>query len=107
MPENNQPKPPSWEEEIFESIDPGTEENKYFRWVDSPASSSSLPLPPAPEITPASLLNPKAFDAIVQKLVEINTGMWIFPKDAPILVRAVLKAIAKVNKERNERQDQR
>ena len=28
MPEDNQPKPSSWEEEIFESIDPGAEEKK-------------------------------------------------------------------------------
>jgi len=125
MDENNQPKPPSWEEEIFESINPSPEENKYFRWVDSPrASNSSLPPdptadwigphsglnfgplefkqkqtpPPAPEITPASLLySLQAFDAIVQKLVEINAGRWIFPEDAPILVRAVLKAIVEVN----------
>ena len=63
--------------------------------------------PPAPEITPASLLNSlQAFDAIVQKVVEINAGRWIFPEDAPIIVRAVLKAIAEVNNERNERQDQ-
>ena len=63
--------------------------------------------PPAPKITPASLLNSlQAFDAIVQKLVEINAGRWIFPEDAPIIVRAVLKAIAEVNNERNERQDQ-
>ena len=107
MPENNQPKPPSWEEEIFESIDPGTEENKYVRWVYTP-SNSSLPPTPAPEITPTSLLySLQAFDAIVQKVVEINAGRWIFPEDAPTLVRAVLKAIAEVNKERNERQDQR
>ncbi len=97
MPEDNQPKPPSWEEEIFESIYTGTEENKYVRWVYTP-SNSSLPPTPAPEITPASLLySLQAFDAIVQKVVEINAGRWIFPEDAPILVRAVLKAIAEVN----------
>lgn len=107
MTEDNQPKPPSWEEEIFESIYTGTEENKYVRWVYTP-SNSSLPPTPAPEITPASLLNSlQAFDAIVQKVVEINAGRWIFPEDAPILVRAVLKAIVEVNNERNERQNQR
>ena len=63
--------------------------------------------PPAPEITPSSILNSlQAFDAIVQKVVEINAGRWIFPEDAPIIVRAVLNAIAEVNNERNERQDQ-
>lgn len=97
MTEDNQPKPPSWEEGIFESIDFGTEENKYVRWVYTP-SNSSLPPTPAPEITPASLLySLQAFDAIVQKVVEINAGRWIFPEDAPILVRAVLKAIVEVN----------
>ena len=79
--------------------DPSPEENKYFRWAGSPhASNSSLPSPPAPEITPSSLLNSlQSFDSIVQKVVEINAGRWIFPEDAPILVRAVLKAIAEVN----------
>ena len=134
MPEDNQPKPPSWEEEIFESIDPGTEEKKreflkqgtsWLRsvapyptsdWIGPHSGLNFGPLefkqkqtpPPAPEITPTSLLNSlKAFDAIVQKVVEINAGRWIFPEDAPILVRAVLKAIAEVNNERNERQNQR
>lgn len=107
MTEDNHPKPSSWEEKVFESIVPGSEENKYVRWVYTP-SNSSLPPTPAPEITPSSLLDSlQAFDAIVQKVVEINAGRWIFPEDAPILVRAVLKAIAEVNKERNERQDQR
>ena len=97
MPEDNQPKPPSWEEEIFESIDPRPEEHKYVRWAYTP-SNSSLPPTPAPEITPTSLLNSlQAFDAIVQKVVEINAGRWIFPEDVPILVRAVLKAIVEVN----------
>ena len=134
MPEDNQPKPPSWEEEIFESIDPGTEEKKreflkqgtsWLRsvapyptsdWIGPHSGLNFGPLefkqkqtpPPAPEITPTSLLNSlTAFDAIVQKVVEINAGRWIFPEDAPILVRAVLKAIAEVNNERNERQNQR
>lgn len=134
MDENNQPKPPSWEEEIFESIDPGTEEKKreflkqgtsWLRsvapdptadWIGPHSGLNFGPLefkqkqtpPPAPEITPASLLNSlQAFDAIVQKVVEINAGRWIFPEDAPILVRAVLKAIVEVNNERNERQNQR
>ena len=72
------------------------------------AIPTSLPPPPAPEITPTSLLNSlQEFDAIVQKLVEINAGRWIFPEDAPTLVRAVLKAITEVNNERNERQNQR
>lgn len=72
------------------------------------AIPTSLPSPPAPEITPSSLLNSlQAFDAIVQKVVEINAGRWIFPEDAPILVRAVLNAITEVNNERNEKQNHR
>jgi hypothetical protein len=134
MPEDNQPKPSSWEEEIFESIDPGAEEKKreflkqgtsWLRsvaphptadWIGPHSGLNFGPLEfkqkqtplPAPEITPTSLLySLQVFDAIVQKVVEINAGRWIFPEDAPILVRAVLKAIVEVNNERNERQNQR
>lgn len=63
--------------------------------------------PPAPEITPASLLNSlQAFDAIVQKVVEINAGRWLFPKDASVVVRTVLQAMAEVSNGRQNK-DQR
>ena len=133
MPEDNQPKPSSWEEEIFESIDPGTEEKKreflkqgtsWLRsvapdptadWIGPHSGLNFGPLefkqkqtpPPAPEITPASLLySLQAFDAIVQKVVEINAGRWLFPEDASVVVRTVLQAMAEVSNGRQNK-DQR
>lgn len=133
MDEDDQPKPPSWEEEVFESIDPGTEERKreflnqgtsWLRsvapdpaadWIGPHSGLNFGPLefkqkqtpPHAPEITPTSLLNSlQAFDAIVAKVSEINQGRCIFLEDASVVVRTVLQAMAEVSNGRQNK-DQR
>ncbi len=58
MTEDNQPKPPSWEEEIFESIDPGTEEKKReFLKQGTSWLRSVAPYPTSDWIGPHSGLN--------------------------------------------------
>ena len=61
--------------------------------------------PPRPDLE-SLLKSLDRFDAIVQKVVEINAGRWLFPEDASVVVRMVLQAMAEVSNGRQNK-DQR
>lgn len=66
------------------------------------AIPTSPPPPPAPEITPGSILDSlQLFDEIVQKVLGTmraeGVEEWVVPEDTPAIVRAVLKAVAEVS----------
>lgn len=136
MDENNQPKPPSWEEEIFESEEKREFIKQGIDWLRSvsphpdalfPQAGLAVPLgdkheaqkrripwappPAAPRINPSSILDSlQLFDEIVQKVLGTmraeGVEQWAVQEDTPTVVRAVLKAVAEVSNGRQNK-DQR